>query len=210
MRCSARRVHGLTGADALARCARCQHLNALPGRAQSDRFTRLAQLRNASSLVTWPPAGPLNNLTPLFGADFLPPTNGALMTAMGLLNSVYLPKGLDDASGIGDSKVRWVSGALKGRLRGAGGVARPVWRPLLLTHALPSPVCVPQSDWTLWAVLRDHKLKTYYYRTANSPQWQAIHLDKVIWGQLAAAKRLGLAPLKPKPWAVDVSSAFTL
>lgn len=76
---------------------------------------------------------------------------------------------------------------------------------------LPPPSSAqPQTDWTIWATLRDHTQRTFYYRTGNSPQWQAVYLPKADWAALLAAGRLKATPLRPLPWAVDETARFTV
>lgn len=209
---------------------------------QSDRFTRLAMLRSAAGAAPWP--APVRSLhSPLHTGDgVLPATNGALMAAMGLMHSVWLPKGVDDSSGVGGEAVRRAQGpraqarahrglahaACRHRRWGGRGCALrrttgpPPWalppcsRLPCPTPLLPPPTLTPlppyphapQSDWTLWATLRDHTLRTFYYRTANSPQWQAVRLPRVDWAKLRAAKRLGTAPMRTLAWAADASSGW--
>lgn len=65
----------------------------------------------------------------------------------------------------------------------------------------------PGSDWTIWTTLRDHKLRTLYYRVANSPQWRSIDLGRVAWASLNG--KIRYTPLQSAgAWAVDDTRAF--
>ncbi|GBF97748.1 hypothetical protein Rsub_10912 [Raphidocelis subcapitata] len=131
---------------------------------QSDRFTRIAMLRKRAMAATWPDdLGGLDPLTPGVVPKGAPETNGALMASMGLLNAIWMPRGIDASSAAHNG----------------------------------------ESDWTIWATIRDHKLKDLYYRVANSPTWHVVHVGAVKWGSLKAIR---YAPFKVNgKWALDAT-----
>ncbi|KAF8062972.1 cbh [Scenedesmus sp. PABB004] len=69
----------------------------------SDRFTRLAVLKSVANLSPW--RATLNPMSP--GFVLSSPSNPALMAVLGLIQSVYLPKGVDDAGGVGPAEADW-------------------------------------------------------------------------------------------------------
>ena len=74
---------------------------------QTDRFTRLAQLRKYAGQVAWAEHIPgLDDLTPAYAPPGAPASNPQLMVAVDMMQSVWLPRGLDDSSASG-AKSDW-------------------------------------------------------------------------------------------------------
>ena len=74
---------------------------------QTERFTRLAQLRSFGAQVAWPIYIPyFDNLTPAYVPPGAPASNPQLMVAINMMQSVWLPRGLDDSSASG-AKSDW-------------------------------------------------------------------------------------------------------
>ncbi|EFN53454.1 hypothetical protein CHLNCDRAFT_58529 [Chlorella variabilis] len=69
----------------------------------SDRFTRLAVLKYAAGRAPWHAA--TDPISPGFALKSS--SNPALITALDLIQSVYLPKGVDDSGGTGPKETDW-------------------------------------------------------------------------------------------------------
>lgn len=110
----------------------------------SDRFARLAMLKSTANLVPWQQA--YNFISPGFA---LPgSTNPSIQAVLSLINSVYLPKGMDDTGGVGPKEADWtIFQTIRDHTRG-----RYYWR--VANTPLWSMVKLNRVD---WAALRVRK-----------------------------------------------------
>ena len=178
----------------------------------SDRFTRLAVLKYAAGRAPWHAA--TDPISPGFALKSS--SNPALITALDLIQSVYLPKG--GWWGGGGNLARRRPPATSAHAGCAAHTARCA--PLSTAPApAPSPPCAgvddsggtgpKETDWTIFTTLRDHTKAVYYWRVANSPRWSKVSLRRVDWATLRSQKKVGARLMVGYPeWADDKSNGW--